>query len=119
MAYPRVANAGSSIWTAPDSRQGIAAQVASAAGLDMRTCWTATGDSYLGRVPKTLILEAVTEAVGAGVAHRLAGSKKEAMVADAARLLDGTGWLPPMLRVPVVAAEEAGTVEAAMAIAAE
>ena len=103
----RAANAGGGIWTTPEGSQGIAAQVATAAGLDMRSCWTATKDSYLGRVPKALILEAVTEAAGAGVANRIAGSKKDIMVADAAQVLHGTGWLPMVLRVPTAIDPEA------------
>ena len=96
----RTANAGSRTWTTPEGGRCIAAQVASAAGLDMRQCWTATEESYLGRVPKALILDAVREGAGAGVAGRIAGTKKEVMVADAARVLDGKGWLPAVLRVP-------------------
>ena len=96
----RTANAGGRIWTTPEGSRCIAAQVATAAGLDMRQCWTATKESYLGRVPKALILDAVREGAGAGVAGRIASSKKEVMVADAAALLDGKGWLPAVLRVP-------------------
>ena len=55
----RATNAGPSTWTTPEGSQCIVAQVAMAAGLDMRTCWTATGDSYLGRMPKALIVDAV------------------------------------------------------------
>jgi len=96
----RTVNAGSRAWTSPAGGQCIAAQVATAVGLDMRPNWTATKDSYLGRVPKALILDAVREGAGAGVANRIAGSKKEVMVADAEQVLAGTGWLPAVLRVP-------------------
>ena len=96
----RTANAGVRTWTTPEGSRCIAAQVATAAGLDMQQCWTATKESYLGRVPKALIQDAVREGAGAGVAGRIAGSKKEVMVADAAQLLDGKGWLPAVLRVP-------------------
>lgn len=95
----RTANAGGRTWTGAEGSRCIAAQVATAAGLDMRQCWTATKESYLGRVPKALILDAVREGAGAGVAGRIASSKKEVMVADAATLLDGKGWLPAVLRV--------------------
>ncbi len=96
----RTLNAGSRAWTSPAGGQCIAAQVATAAGLDMRQNWTATKDSYLDRVPKAMILDAVREGAGAGVANRIAGSKKEIMVADAEQMLAGTGWLPAVLRVP-------------------
>ena len=96
----RTVNAGSRTWTTPDGSRCITAQVAGSAGLDMRQCWMATKESYLGRVPKALILEAVREGAGAGVAGRIASAKKEILVADAAKLLDGKGWLPTVLRVP-------------------
>jgi ParB family chromosome partitioning protein len=70
-----------------------------AARLDMRTGWTATKDSYLDRVPKALIVEAVREGAGTRAAGQIAASKKEVMVADAEQLLAGTGWLPSILRV--------------------
>ena len=95
--YP---NAGGRTWTTPEGSRSVAAQVATAAGLDMQRCWTATKESYLGRVPKALILDAVREAAGVAVAGRIASVKKEVMVADAAALLDGKGWLPAMLRAP-------------------
>ena len=95
----RAMNAGSRTWTTPEGRQCIAAQVATEAGLDMRMCWTATKDSYLGRVPKALIVEAVCEGAGTRAAGQIAGSKKEIMVADAEQLLAVTGWLPFILRV--------------------
>ena len=54
-------------------------------------------------MPKALILDAVREGVGSNVAHRLRDVRKEVMVADAATLLDGKGWLPRVLRVPAAA----------------
>ena len=96
----RTVNAGSRTWTTPQGGRCLAAQVADAAGLDMRQGWTPTEASYLGRVPKALILEAVREGAGADAAHRIAGTKKPIMVAEAAALLDGTGWLPAVLQVP-------------------
>ena len=96
----RTADAGRADWT--KAHGAIQAQVASAAGLDMRGCWTATAEGYLGRVPKALILDAVREGAGATAAARIAGTKKEVMAADAAALLAGTGWLPAVLHVPGV-----------------
>ena len=60
----RATNGGPQTWTTPEGSQRIAAQVATAAGLAMWTCWTATKDSYLGRVLKALIVEAVREGAG-------------------------------------------------------
>ena len=96
------ANAGRADWTTQHGARCIQARVATAVGLDMRGCWTATREGYLGRVPKALILDAVREGAGTSAAARLAGTKKEVMAADAAALLAGTGWLPAVLHVPRV-----------------
>ena len=68
--------------------------------------WTPTADSYLGRVTKARILEAVREAKGRAEADRIAGLKKPDMIAAAEELLAGTGWLPEVLRTPELAADE-------------
>lgn len=44
------------------------------------------------------VLEAVTEAVGAEEAGRIVGFKKGDMAEAAERLLEGRGWLPPVVR---------------------
>ena len=120
----RTADAGRADWT--KAHGAIQAQVATAAGLDMRGCWTVTTEGYLGRVPKALILDAVREGAGASAAARLAGTKKEVMAADAAVLLAGTGWLPTVLHVPGVTypvdsgvAGDQDAAPVAMAMAAE
>ncbi len=78
--------------------------------LDMRRFWQPTVASYLGRVSKALILDAVREGAGAGAAKRLEGMKKEPMAEAAAGLLEGTGWLPALLRTPA-SPESAGDAE--------
>jgi ParB family chromosome partitioning protein len=75
--------------------------LATRVGLDMTADWQATGASYLGRVTKARILEAVGEAAGAEAAERLSGLKKPEMMAAAEPLVAETGWLPPLLRTPV------------------
>ncbi len=98
----RTADAGRADWTTPHGAATVQARAATAAGLDMRQCWTATKEGYLGRVPKALILDAVRDGAGPSAAARIAGTKKEVMAADAAALLAGTGWLPAALHVPGV-----------------
>ncbi len=73
----RTADAGRADWTTPHGAGTIHAWVASAAGLDMRQCWTATKEGYLGRVPKALILDAVRDGAGPSAAARIAGTKKQ------------------------------------------
>ncbi len=73
-------------------------RLASAVSLDMAKDWTPTVDSYLGRVTKAHILEAVTEGVSEDAARRIADMKKQDMAQSAEQLLAGTGWLPVTLR---------------------
>ncbi len=72
--------------------------LAQALGLDMKTWWTPTKDGFLKRVPKKLVLEAVTEGVSKQAADNLATLKKDALAAAAEKRLSGTGWLPYCLR---------------------
>ena len=91
-----------------DRRPGALAQaetLATVVGLDMTQTWSATAASYFTRVPKTRVLEAVTEAVNAEEAGRIAGFKKGDMAEAAERLVEGKGWLPIPLRTVSDAAE--------------
>jgi ParB family chromosome partitioning protein len=73
-------------------------RMAAALALDMTQWWQPSVTGYLGRVPKSLILETVTEGKGASAAGNIAAMKKGEMAECAAALLTGSGWLPPMLR---------------------
>ena len=73
----------------------------------MAEWWQPTKDSYLGRVSKALILDAVTEAVSKQAAENIAALKKDELVEKAEELLAGKGWLPAILRPPVAAQAEA------------
>ena len=75
-------------------------RLASALALDVAKDWTPTVDSYLGRVTKAHIVEAVTEGVSDDAARRIADMKKPDMAQAAEQLLAGTGWLPAVLRTP-------------------
>ncbi|WP_374346576.1 ParB/RepB/Spo0J family partition protein [Phenylobacterium sp.] len=81
--------------------------LAQAVGLDMGGYWTPTVASYLGRVTKARIAEAVGEGVSAEAAARIEGLKKPEMASEAEALLAGTGWLPSLLRAPQPVAEVA------------
>ena len=91
-----------------DRRPGALEQaetLATVVGLDMTGTWSATAASYFTRVPKTRVLDAVTEAVNPEEAGRLAGFKKGDMAEAAERLVEGKGWLPSVLRTVSDAAE--------------
>ena len=62
--------------------------------------WVTTVDTYLGRVTKQGILDAVREGKDEASAQLLDHLKKPEMAKEAQRLLDGTGWLPKPLRLP-------------------
>jgi ParB family transcriptional regulator, chromosome partitioning protein len=76
--------------------------LAEAVQLDMAEAgWRPTVATYLGRVTKARILEAVREAKGEQAAQLIEDLKKADMAREAERLLDGTGWLPEPLRLRV------------------
>ncbi|HQV03464.1 MULTISPECIES: ParB/RepB/Spo0J family partition protein [unclassified Novosphingobium] len=95
------------------SAHGIACRIAAAdalasvVGLDMAEAgWTPTVDNYLGRVTKPRIIEAVRETRGDATAVLIEHLKKGDMAREAERLLEGTGWLPEPLRLPVIEVAE-------------
>ena len=69
--------------------------------LDMAAVgWQPTVETYLGRVTKARILEAVREAKGKTAAQLINHLKKPEMASEAESLLAGTGWLPEPFRTP-------------------
>jgi ParB family transcriptional regulator, chromosome partitioning protein len=75
--------------------------LAAAVSLDIAAAgWHPTVESYLGRVTKGRILDAVREAKGEDTAQRIAHLKKAEMATAAEQLLAGTGWVPEPLRTP-------------------
>lgn len=80
-------------------RMKQADMLAKAVDLDMvEAGWEPTAETYLSRVPKARIIEAVREAKGEGAAQLIDHLKKGDMAVEAERLLKGTGWLPEVLR---------------------
>jgi len=86
-------------------------RLASALALDVAKDWTPTVDSYLGRVTKAHILQAVSEGVSDDAARRIADMKKPDMAQTAEQLLTGSGWLPTVLRTPKAEEEQPAPVE--------
>ncbi len=95
---------------ADSERLAHADRLAAVIGLDMTHWWQPTAETYFKHVPKTRILDAVREGVTPEAADNLATLKKEALVAEAEKRLSGTGWLPVILRAPVMEAEPADPV---------
>ena len=76
-------------------------RLAEAVDLDMVLAgWRPTVETYLGRVPKRRILEAVQEGAGERAAQLIDHLKKADMAKEAERLLADSGWLPEPLRMP-------------------
>ena len=63
--------------------------------------------TYLGRVTKAHILDAVREGVSDEAADRMADMKKPDMAEAAEQLLAATGWLPALMRTPRAVQERA------------
>ena len=77
-------------------------ELARSIGFDLvEAGWTPTVDNYLGRVTKAHILQAVREARGDDAARLIEHLRKADMAREAARLLEGSGWLPEQLRSAV------------------
>ncbi|NBZ89221.1 ParB/RepB/Spo0J family partition protein [Stagnihabitans tardus] len=94
-------------------RMKHADMLAKAVDLDMvEAGWEPTAETYLSRVPKARIIEAVREAKGERAAQLIDHLKKTEMATEAERLLKGTGWLPEVLRRSDLVALEDGTEEA-------
>lgn len=86
-------------WNRRPAAIAHAEQLARAIGFDMvEAGWAPTVDNYLGRVTKAHILQAVREAKGEQSAELIDHLKKLDMAREAARLLEGSGWLPEPLR---------------------
>jgi ParB family transcriptional regulator, chromosome partitioning protein len=73
-------------------------QLARAVNLDMADWWTPTRESYLGRVKKDQILEAIGEGTNEANFEDLRKLKKGELVAAAERRLTGGRWLPQILK---------------------
>ena len=73
-------------------------QLAKALNLDMADWWTPTAETYLGRVKKDQILEAISERTGETKLEELRKLKKPELVATAEKRLADTRWLPEILR---------------------
>lgn len=73
-------------------------RLAEAVALDMTGYWHPMVRSYIGRITKAGILQAVREGVSEEAAERISAMKKADMAQAAEQLLAATGWLPSLLR---------------------
>lgn len=88
-------------WNKRSGAIAHAEKLARAIGFDMvEAGWVPTVENYLGQVTKAHILQAVREAKGEQSAQLIDHLRKPDMAREAARLLEGTGWLPEPLRLP-------------------
>jgi ParB family chromosome partitioning protein len=87
-------------WERRSRAMATADKLAEAVSHDMTGYWRPTVRSYLGRITKARILEAVQEAVSDEAADRMAQMKKQDMAEAAEQLLAAIGWLPALMRTP-------------------
>jgi ParB family chromosome partitioning protein len=73
-------------------------ELAIALKLDMTEWWQATAAGYFARVSKQQALDAVAEGGTKEAAENLARLKKDELTKEAEQRLNGTGWLPAILR---------------------
>lgn len=78
--------------------KGHANGLVKAVNLDMASWWEATPATFLNAMPKSKLIEAVTEATSEADALPIAKMKKGEAVTYAASKLAGTNWLPSALR---------------------
>lgn len=79
--------------------QASADRLASALDLDMTAAgFVPDAENYFGRITKAQIIEAVREARGSKTAQLIDHLKKTDLAKEATRLVEGTGWLPSILR---------------------
>ena len=81
-------------------REPCADQLAAAVALDMAQWWQPTVAGYLGRVSKTLICEAVTEAKGKAAADNIATLKKGDMATAPPNCSPAPAGFPPCCGPP-------------------
>jgi ParB family transcriptional regulator, chromosome partitioning protein len=87
-------------WERRSRTQATADKLAEAVSLDMTGYWRPTVRTYLGRITKARILEAVRDGVSAEASDQMANMKKQGMAEAAEQLLVATGWLPALMRTP-------------------
>lgn len=85
-------------WERRPRALATADRLAEAVSLDMTGYWRPTVRSYLGRVTKARILEAVCDGLSGEAAERMVDMKKIDMAETAEQLLAATDWLPLLLR---------------------
>lgn len=87
-----------------DQRRGQVAHshvLAAALNYDIRKDWKATAENFFNRVTKGTILASVAEARDEHTAELISAMKKAGMALEAARLVEGTGWIPAPMRPEV------------------
>jgi ParB family chromosome partitioning protein len=94
-------------WELKPRALATADKLAEAVSLDMTGYWRPTVRTYLGRITKARILEAVREGVSIDAADQMAHMKKQGMAEAAEQLLAATGWLPALMRTPRAVSEPA------------
>lgn len=75
-------------------------EVAQALNLNMTKYWQPTRENYLAQIKKDRVIELVGEVVSTDTALSMATMQKNDLCQAAEKVLDGSGWLPKLLRTP-------------------
>ncbi|MET4365975.1 ParB family chromosome partitioning protein [Bradyrhizobium sp. LB8.2] len=73
-------------------------EIAAALNLDMTKHWEPKADGFIGRMKKSQMVQALKQAGKADAAFNVEKMKRDAAVKATATALEGTGWLPAMLK---------------------
>ena len=97
-AVNAVMDRGSSTHTYSNRPIAASNDLAALLKFDMANWWEATPSTYLGSVSKSLLVEAVRETRGDEAAKAIPAMAKSDAINAAASALQGTRWLPALLR---------------------
>lgn len=83
-----------------DEHEGVTALLLDAVEFDMADHFTATPENFTSRVSKKLVVQALGEIGKAADADVLMTMKKDGLADVAAHRLNGSGWVPELIRTP-------------------
>ncbi|EPG2133622.1 TPA: ParB/RepB/Spo0J family partition protein [Stenotrophomonas maltophilia] len=83
-----------------DKHEGVTALLLDAVEFDMADHFTATSENFTSRVSKKLVVQALGEVGKAADADVLMTMKKDGLADVAAHRLNGSGWVPELIRTP-------------------
>jgi len=100
-----------------DGHKGYTGHLIGALNFDMSKHFEATSANYLGRVKKSHVVAALSEAGKADDKAALETMKSKELASEAERRLAGTGWVPASIRTPVAKTDKPASKKITKALA--